>query len=490
MNTFRNSLWTTALLGAVVLSSCSNDDPPLPDNTVQFQSSSQGLTATQSDLTVTIMLDRAVEAAGNVTLSYVASGLTYGNDFITDPVVDANNKIVVPVAAGATSTTFKITKTNTTGLEGNEKVDFTIESLPDGLVIGAQKTFTLSFSEIIATAAEMQINGGGTNAQNRVFIDLSGNSQTAVARTTWDFAFASAADQFRVVLNSSNKMLAYKLDKNDLSEVVADDTLNLGKRFSTDAIFGVIGSLKETDPIPDWIAGTTAWMDDRSGDLTKTAIAEVNADEDENLVYIINRGTDPDGAQRGWLKIRVIRDGSDYKLEYAALGDANIKTATIVKDAATNFTYFSVTTNSIVTVEPPKGDWDIAWTGFTNVTSFGGPLFPYYNQDIILTNIYGGAQAFAYTTGEPGVSGVTGAKTYDTFTSADLSIITNYASSQLGIGSTWRILGQDGASLSTNRFYIIKDAAGNIYKLQFTALTSNNERGKPQFKFELLTKGS
>src|SRR5262249_1094371 len=157
------------------------------------------LSATDTEITVSFTLVREAEADGTIALSYVANGLTYGPDFVTDPVVDTNNKIIVPVAAGATTASFKITKTNTTGLNGDEKVTFTIGAGSEGLVLGDQKTFSLSFSEIIATSATMEVNGGGATYPNRVFIDLSANRQTAVARTTWDLAFSSKADEFRVL---------------------------------------------------------------------------------------------------------------------------------------------------------------------------------------------------------------------------------------------------------------------------------------------------
>lgn len=488
---FRVSFATLALCSAVVLNSCNDEDPPLPDNIVKFQSDAQGLGANDTQVTVNIQLDRAVDATGNLTVSFATTGVTYGTDFTTDPAA-VDGKISIPVAVGTTQASFKVTKTNTNGLDGTEKVVFTIDEVAEGLVLGTAKTFTLSFSEIIATNSEMQIDGGGTNAQNRVFIDLSGNSQLAVARSTWDLAFATGADEWRVVLNSSNKMLAYKLDKSNLIDVTADDTLGLGLKFSTEAIFGTVANLEEGQDLPDWVAGSLAWMDDRSGDLTKTAIAEVSDEDGDNNVYIINRGTDADGNELGWLKVRVLQDGGSYAIQYGEINSGTFNTKTVTKNTAYNFTYFSFVSGAEVDVEPAKEDWDIAWTGFTNITTFDGiTFFPYYNQDIILTNIHGGAKAFAYTTGTVGDPGVTGDKTYDTFTEADLSVITNYSTSQLGIGSGWRTLGQTSSSLNTTRFYIVEDAAGNIYKLQFTALVdSNNQRGKPSFRFELLTKGS
>jgi len=489
---FRLSVVAAALFSAVVLVSCNDEDPPLPDNTVQFQSSTQGLSAVQTDIDVTITLVRAAETAGNIVIGYSATGLTYGPDFITNPVIDTNNKVIIPVAVGATSVSFKVTKTNTTGLQGDEKIDFTIESAPDGIVLGNQKTFTLSFSEIIATSAVMEIAGGGATYPNRVFIDLSGNSQVPVDRTKWDLAFSSKADEFRVVLNSANGMLVRALDKNDLSEVTAADTTDWGAQLSVSDIFNVIATTEIQD-YPSWIAETLSWMDNPAGDLTKTAVAEINVDDDENLVYIANLGTGPGNTELGWMKFRVIRKGNGYDVQYAAINSPNFSTTTITKNTATRFQYVSLKNSEEVTVEPPT--WDISWTGFLNVTPTGqnpsDPFVPYYFQDVVLTNIYGGASAFAYTTIVDGGTG-TGDKTYDTFTASDLSVITNYSTSQLAIGSGWRTGGGPGSAPAVNakRFYIVKDADGNIYKLQFTALTTGGERGKPQIKFELLTKGS
>ncbi len=494
---FRVSLMTLALLGAVALNSCDDEDPPLPDNIVRFQSSAQGLGANDTEITVNLTIDRPVETAGSITVSFVGTGVAYGDDFITDPVIDANNKIVIPVAAGASGASFKVTKTNTNGLDGTEKVVFTLDAVADGLVLGEAKTFELSFSEIIALSAEMQINGGGTASENRVFIDLSGNSQTPVARSTWDLAFATAADKYRVVLNSANKMLAYKLDKNDLTAVTTDDTLGLGAQFSTDAIFATVASLEEGQDVPAWVQGSLAWIDDRSGDLTKTAIAEISATEEDNNVYIINRGTSAAGAELGWLKVRVLRDGDTYFVQYAEIDSETFEEKTVTRNPQYNFTYFSFDNGSEVDVEPAKEDWDFAWTGFTNITTFDGAVyFPYYNQDIVITNINGGAKAFTYYTKQdapapPGVT-YTGEETYDTFTAEDLSVITNYSTSQLAIGSTWRTLPQSGTpSINDTRFHIVQDADGNIYKVKFTKIITNSgERGKPEFKFELLTKGS
>lgn len=481
---FRYPAMALVICGLVLLGSC-DEDPPLPDNIAEFESDTQGLGAAESELTVNFKLDRAAEADGNIVVTFVPTDLVYDTDFKTEPAATGGNTLTIPVVAGATTASFKVIKTNTTGLEGNEKVEFTIQSVADGLVLGEKKTFTLSFSEIIATSASMEVNGGGPTSPNIVFIDLSGNRQTAIARTTWDLGFSSG-DDFRVVLNSPNGMLARATDKTDLAAVTSADTVGFGAQLGIGAIFAVIGST-EVENYPPWIAQTTTWIDNPAGDITKTAIASVSATESENKVYIVNRGTGVSNAPLGWKKVRILRKGNGYTVQYADINSSTVTSVDVTKNALSRFQYVSFSTNNVVTVEPEKTKWDIAWTGFTNTFPTGAPpapLIPYYFQDMIITNT-GGVQTYTYN------MNATNTLTYDTFAEANLAGLT-YSTSQIGIGSSWRVTGGPPPSpppgVNATRFYIIKDAEGNVYKLQFTALTTNGERGKPQFKFALLKK--
>jgi len=475
---FQVSFLFLALSGIVLLSSCT-DDPALPDNIAEFESDAQGLGASESQITVNLKLTREADADGTVAVTFVPTGLTYGTDFTTDPAA-SGNAVTIPLAAGATSASFKIIKTNTTGLQGDEKIVFTIATVADGLVLGTKNTYTLSFSEIIATSATMEVNGGGSTFPNRVFIDLSANRQTAVARASWDLAFASTGDNFRVVLNSANKMLTRSIDKTDLSAVTAADTIGFGAELSLDAIFGAATSVENPADAPAWIYESTQWMDDPKGDLSKTAIASVSATVLENKVYIINRGTGV-GVPLGWKKIRVIRNGSNYTLQHADINSPNFTSLEIARNTAEAFAYVSLTSNSAVSVEPPTASWDIAWTALTNTTSFGAAPFAYYFQDVIIQNTIGVSTAQVLTS----------TVSYEAFVEANLAGITLVNNNQINIGSSWRTTGPPPSPVGTkaDRFYVIKDAAGNVYKLMFTALTTNGERGKPQFKFDLVKKG-
>src|SRR5205085_12477358 len=165
-----------------------------------------GVTPAESELTVNVNLTRDAEMDGTITVLLTPSGVTYGTDFTTDPAAAANT-LTIAVPVGATTASFKIKKSAGILFDGDEAIVFSISSTSESLVIGEKKELTVTFSEILASSGQLEITGGGANYPNKVFIDLSANRQTAVARTTWDLAFSSA-DDFRVVLNSSNGMMA------------------------------------------------------------------------------------------------------------------------------------------------------------------------------------------------------------------------------------------------------------------------------------------
>jgi hypothetical protein len=463
--------------GSLLLLGSCKEDPELPDNTVGFESTALGFADDESELTITIKLLRQVTAATQVTVQVVPTGVTYGVDFTTDPE-GASGIITLPITAGATSVSFTLVKQPGVLFDGDEQIVFTVVPSDASLVAGSNAQLTVTFSELIAVSGEMEINGGGALYPNKVFIDLSANRQTAVQRTTWDLGFSSGSG-FRVILNSSNGMMARALEKNDLNAVTAADTIGFGAQLSLAAVFAAIN----TTPVPSWVAEAINWIDDPAGDLTKTAIAEVSATLAENKVYIINRGTGPGSPapQLGWKKIRVIRNGNGYTLQHADIAATSFSEIQVVKNTAYAYQYMSLTTGPVL-VEPPVGRWDIAWTGFTNSTNFGSGLVPYYFQDVILQNM----------TGAAAVQVLTSTKSYEAFAEADLAGLDFTNQNQLKIGTSWRTGGGPSGppSIRTDRFYVVRDAAENYYKLRFTSLTTGGERGKPRFEFALVKKGS
>jgi len=472
---FKSALSAIAIGGLVFFSSC-KEDPELPDNVLSFQSTELGITETETELDIVIALSRTASEAASITVSVEEAGLAYGVDYTTTPTA-SSNLITIPVVSGSTEVSFTVSKTEAALFDGDESLIFTIIDAPTSLVIGDENQLTLTFAEIVAASGTMELNGGGATYPNKVFIDLSANRQTAIARTSWDLGFYTG-DDFRVILNSSNGMMAYALDKTDLATVTNADTAVLRNRLSLDAVFAAITS----SPVPDWVPSAITWIDDPTGDITKTAVSQVSATASENKVYIVNRGSAPGSPATalGWKKIRIVRNGSGYTLQHADIAATTFSEIQINKNTAYEFQYVSFA-GGAVSVEPTSDRWDITWTGFTNSTNFGSGPVPYYFQDIVLQN----------RAGVQTVQILTSAKTYEAFAEADLTGLDFGVQTQTKIGANWRSGGGPGVSpaVRTDRFYVIKDADDNYYKLKFTALTTSGERGRPQFEFALIKQG-
>ncbi|MBK6936399.1 MAG: HmuY family protein [Chitinophagaceae bacterium] len=325
----------------------------------------------------------------------------------------------------------------------------------------------LNFHELIATSETAIINGGGVLYPNKAFIDLSASRVTAVNRTSWDLGFYTGSDDFRVILNSSSAMMAKQINKNDLNAVTAADTVGL----TNEVAFSLF--TPTTISLP--------YIDYPNGDLTRTAITQISATAADNKVYIVNRGlgVGSPAPARGWKKVRIIRNSSGgYTLQYADIAATSFTSVDIPKDDAYFFKYVSFD-NGSVSAEPEKKKWDLAWTYFSNVTNFGADEVPYLFQDIILLN-----------RNVRSAKVMTSAIPFVTFDSIHIAAQT-FSSAQTAIAADWRSGGGPTTSpaVRTDRYYIIKDGSNNYYKLRFTALTQNGERGYPAYEAILIKKG-
>ncbi len=469
-----NLFFIKTLLLLFIVSGCSSDDDTtIQEFAVAFENPSLSFSTTDENKEVKIVFSRTASEAGTVTVNYTLNNAVYGDDadFTTVPSGETGT-ITIAFNQGDSGVGFTFNKLKNP-IEGVAKeVSFSIAavSVPNGTVSG-NTNLAVSFTESAALGGTISPKIGGHNEPNQVYIDLSSQSQVDVKRDSWDLGFYGG-DEFRVRINGAIYMGAAQLDATDINTIQEADVTALKDLIVTGA------------------PNTAQYVDDPTGDITKTVIAEVSANEAENKVYLLKLGfeistkipekvgdVEIEGDLRGWKKIRILRDGNNYVLQHADIDATTFEEITITKDSDYNFKFFSFNTNSLVDIEPKKDKWDLNFTVFTNVLNFGPGTLPgaYGFSDFVVTNLKGGANSYMVSTDD---------FKYDDFALANVAN-DQFVADQRGIGSNWRTL--PGAILKDDKFFVLKDADGNFYKIRFNALTDDRGiRGNPKFEYALL----
>ncbi|CAM1341580.1 HmuY family protein [Tenacibaculum aestuarii] len=329
--------------------------------------------------------------------------------------------------------------------------------------------------KVVIEGATVAPEIGGPNQPNQVYVDLSTNTTTNVKRDSWDLGFYSG-DKFKVTLNGAIYMAAAQLSSTDINAV---NSLNQE-----------VKDLQPKVAVGTFDPESSTYIDAPNGDINTTAIAEVSDNDEDNKVYLINLGyeigtetlavggVDISDDSRGWKKIRILKDGSTYVLQYADLDATTHNEVVITKTEDSNFTFFSFNTENTVNVEPKKTEWDLNFTVFTNeIPGYGA----YGYSDFVVNNLKSNVKVYMIDT-------ETEDYTYNTFSLTDVNL-DSFENDQRGIGSSWRKGGGPGTlpSLKETVFYVLEDTDGNLYKLKFLALTNEaGERGYPEFVYSLL----
>lgn len=423
------------------------------------------LTATQE---IVIRFSETTQSAGSVTIQVEGNGAEYGTDFATFPEVQ-NGRLTLPFASGQHQIAFTYNNLMFPYHEDDDQkiVRFKVVAIdyPSANIQG-YTTLQLAFSASIGATLLPEV--GGPNQGDQVYVDLSTETATKVRRDSWDLGFYGG-NQFRVAINGSIYMAARNLNATDIDAVTQASV----SAFQNQVAIGTFDPENEN------------YIDAPSGDITETAIDAISENNDDNKVYLVNLGYEvgtaaaPNGSvaiagnPRGWKKIRILRSGNDYVLQYANLNSTTHEEVTISKNAAYNFTFFSFNTNTVVSVEPEKAKWDLNFTVFTNVIEGSGS---YGYSDFVLNNVKGGVKAYRIN--------VSQAVTYSGFAKADVNEA-NFTEDQRIIGADWRDV-FTGTAYS-DRFYVLKDTDGNYYKIRMLGfLNDGGVRGYPKFEYQLL----
>jgi len=457
-----NKLFNKFLIvcGIVALGAC-KEEVALPDNLAGFTTTQQGIEGEEA--TVKISLSRATDVAIPISIQLTPTLVTYDKEFVTEPAA-VNNVINVTIPSGQSEVSFKVKKKANVFLNGDETLVLKMTSVGSPALTGTNTELKLSFAAITSTGSTLTLEGktAESNYANAVYADLSANATTIVNRKSWNLGFYQGG-QFRVILNPGHETSATATAKTDITAVTLADT----------------ASVPNLNFTPGVDANTSALADSWDGDLTKTAFAEVSATETQNKVYLV--AFTGNKAKNQWYKVKVNRNGEGYKVQFARIGETTIQTVDIAKNADVNFSFLSLETGKTVSVEPRKINWDIQW-GYSTSNAGTVPPSPYWFQDFVLLNYAAGAEASEVL--ETTV-------TYANYAEANIAT-TIFTKTRDAIGSKWRVTAPGSTTgIRRDRFYVVKDPSGNIYKLKFVSMglaSDGGERGKPVIEYKLVKK--
>lgn len=456
----------SCMAAAFVAAGCSDDKGGLTvqDTTVDFAVSEVGMEDATAE--VGLKLSRAAKEELRVTIRISSSDISV-SELVTDPALEGE-VLVVPIAAGATTGTFTVSKAEGRNPEGTVK--FRIESLSatSGYTIGTTTETALFFSPIISSGTEMQLEGkvGTENYRNMVYVDLSNSTQTQSDRKSWNLGFY-CGEGFHVMLNSSYATLAAASEKSDFAAVTLEDAA---------AAPSLLGGMQDD---------IASLIDDVTGDVTKTVFGPIAADASAGKVFFVaseDNKKDPDAQEDRslWYKVKVTCSGDGYKVEYGKVGDTTPKVAQIAKDPLYNYVGLSLATGETIRMQPQAGKWDLMWAYAAASTAMASGSVLSFSQDVITINTLSGVEVATV---------MTETKSYADFGYADIASA-EFRTEANTIGTTWRTPAMPGTTggVKTDRFYVVKDCGGNCYKLQFLSFGSGDsgERGRPELKYELL----
>lgn len=421
-----------------VLNACKKDkdnkptnpepNPPVTAQGLQFDTSSQYMGDTTL-YRVTVQTKDPVNKDVSIKITYTSMGYIYAKNFTTTPASD-NGIVLLTIPAGKKSAYFEIKIDPTYLPDGSDFISCKLDSAGTSMPLGTIREQVLMSPGFVQKYIDMN---RGDNGKNRVFINFDKLTATAIDRNSWDLGFYTGQEDHRVILNAATGMLAFRLDKNDLTNVSAADTVGLIKTQTT-----------------------YLNVDNPNGDLTKTAIAAISVTPEDNKVYIINRrpgvGNPTTGA---WKKVRILRNASGgYTLQQADIASTTFYSINITKDDAYYFNYISFE-NGAVTGEPKKEDWDIVWTSST-ISRKGPEETP---QPFFLNHVLQQNRNTKIAMGPSEID-------YQKFNIGDVTGLT-FNTYKTMTGFNWTPSGSSG------EYYIIRTSRNTLYKFRISDYDTN-----------------
>jgi len=253
-------------------------------------------------------------------------------------------------------------------------------------------------------------------------------------KIVWDLGFEASVTGNRIVLNTGKSMSASRTAPGIAFTDVVD---TVGANWEYDA---------------------------SSGKLDSTAIGDWQT---YSGVYIFDRGYSHDGTHQGFRKAEfTLLNTDEYEIHYANLDGSDEHTYVIEKDVEYNFTFFSFETNAVVSVQPPKEDWDIVFGQYAHMFE---PTFPYLVTGVLSNrNKVEVAEVF-----DKAFADINFADVSEYLFSSDINII----------GYDWKVFTGGIYETDPSKNYIVKSTEGLYFKIHFVDFYNDlGDKGNPKFE--------
>ena len=286
---------------------------------------------------------------------------------------------------------------------------------------------------------------------NEVYYSMKNGSVQTSSRATWDIAFRTTKRSSSILINDGSGVVLYTYPKSDTSGWASMDTIGLSS-----------WTPMYNDP-NNWENGAFSRNAKNYPDYGWAVYNTVNHDLIGDSLFIIKLR---DGSFKKLWMIRKYSTLDIYHFRFADLNGANDHTVSenFSSVNSTDFSGYSLETNTRVAFEPAKASWDILFTKYMSVQPDGTP----YPATSVLTNDSVKTKRFHPVPLD-----------YSDFGAG------KWDSTRSSIGWDWKVFDMNNFvyKVVDSNVYFVKPVSGDIYKLVFTYFAGSST-GKVKFNVQ------
>lgn len=286
----------------------------------------------------------------------------------------------------------------------------------------------------------------GENYETTIYYKFSTKNKIERSLNTWYLAFESKPNGWHVRVNGGRAMQVWRTGSTNF-----DDVFSPTEHSNWD--WDTPDGNDDSTAIGNWLTDTSS----RQSGMQ---------------VYILDMGLNAT-PQYKKLQLLSVNDTS-YTVKYANTDNSDQQITTLRKSGVSTYTFFDLSTNTIVDYEPAPQLYDIKFERYRYVFVEDGVPTPYLVNGALLN----GVNTWAVKLNSTNFDSVN----YDTVKDIPLSIKNDT------IGYNWKYYDFD-LSLYTiaPNLFVVKDSEGNLWKLQFFDFYNDTGiKGYPKFKFQRL----